>query len=148
MSVLNQKMDEQMPYFKRAPGVRRGRRRDGVAEMGMGCHTRCSCSSSSNSETGAAQGVLQVQGRGGRRESGEEGRPWIALHSSIKMRSVVCPKHKHTKLVPVEPRLFIINTKKTPRTNCSRCWACPASSCPTPPYPPLSLSLSGALSGS
>lgn len=28
MSVLNQKMDEQMPYFKRAPGVRRGRERE------------------------------------------------------------------------------------------------------------------------
>lgn len=28
MSVLNQKMDEQMPYFKRAPGVRRVRGRE------------------------------------------------------------------------------------------------------------------------
>lgn len=27
-------------------GAERERERDGVAEMGMGCHTRCSCSSS------------------------------------------------------------------------------------------------------
>lgn len=31
MSVLNQKMDEQMPYFKRVPGGEEG--------SGMGCHT-------------------------------------------------------------------------------------------------------------
>lgn len=134
MSVLNQKMDEQMPYFKRAPGE--GEVETGLRKWAWGV-THAAAAARAETETGAAQGVLQVEDRGRARRA-EERRPWIALHSSIKMRSVVCPKHKHTKLLPVEPRLFIINTKKTPRTNCSRCWACPASSCPTP----LSLTLS------
>lgn len=133
MSVLNQKMDEQMPYFKRASGGERTRG-EGFRQWAWGV-THAAAAARAETETGAAQGVLQVEGRQEGEEDGKEGRvgrPWIALHSSIKMRSVVCPKHKHTKLAPVEPRLFIINTKKTPRTNCSRCWACPASSCPSP----------------
>lgn len=35
MSVLNQKMDEQMPYFKRVPGGEEG----GALAWGRGCHT-------------------------------------------------------------------------------------------------------------
>lgn len=138
MSVLNQKMDEQMPYFKRVPGGGLGQ---GVS------HTRCivaTAETETEMETGAAQGVPQVQwylpGEGVLWSGLGRGRAWLALHSSIKMRSVVCPKHKHTKLAPVEPRLFIINTKKTPRTNCSRCWACLQ-----PPAGPLSVSLSPSL---
>lgn len=132
MSVLNQKMDEQMPYFKRVPGGEEGRGQ-GVS------HTRCSVATAETAETemetGAAQGVPQVQAQWGLGSEWGRGRAWLALHSSIKMRSVVCPKHKHTKLAPVELRLFIINTKKTPRTNCSRCWACLQ-----PPAGPLSAS--------
>lgn len=143
MSVLNQKMDEQMPYFKRAPGVRRvrGEGETGLRKWAWGV-THAAAAARAETLKLERRKVCyryRAEGEGGRVGRREEGRPWIALHSSIKMRSVVCPKHKHTKLVPVEPRLFIINTKKTPRTNCSRCWACPASSCPTPFSHSLSL---------
>jgi len=102
MSVLNQKMDEQMPYFK--PG------KEGKSREVAGCHT---CTR----EKVCCDYGLWVLG------------PLPLRHCIRPLKCApVCPKHKqgfHTqtpdsRLRAARPvRLFIINTKKTPRTNCS-----------------------------
>lgn len=71
MSVLNQKMDEQMPYFKRAPGEGGGKGRvRGLRKWAWGV-THAAAAARAETETGAAQGVLQVEGQRGRERGGE-----------------------------------------------------------------------------
>lgn len=67
MSVLNQKMDEQMPYFKR---VRRrggeGQTKSvgrGAGAWGVTHAAAATAETETETETGTAQGVLQVQCR-------------------------------------------------------------------------------------
>lgn len=59
MSVLNQKMDEQMPYFKRASGGNWGTGGEGLRKWAWGV-THAAAAAGAETETGAAQGVLQV----------------------------------------------------------------------------------------